>query len=158
MRQWTRSTLVQVMACRLFGAKPLPEPMLPYCQLDPRGQTSVTLESKYGSFYSWNCTWKCHLPKYRTFCRVGWGGVKDIRAMLRTSGPWVVKRRSCHSVHLDRNAGGTFTRTNLPTYFPIWLIREVYLNYDKSFPIFRALLCTDLNVINTNSIHWFHTC
>ena len=26
--------LVQVMACRLFGAKPLPEPMLAYCQLD----------------------------------------------------------------------------------------------------------------------------
>ena len=28
MRQWTGSALVQVMACRLFGAKPLPEPML----------------------------------------------------------------------------------------------------------------------------------
>ena len=27
------SALVQVMACRLFGAKPLPEPMLAYCQL-----------------------------------------------------------------------------------------------------------------------------
>ena len=25
---------VQVMACHLFGAKPLPEPMLVYCQLD----------------------------------------------------------------------------------------------------------------------------
>ena len=34
MRQWTGSALVQVMACRLFGAKPLPEPMLIYCQLD----------------------------------------------------------------------------------------------------------------------------
>ena len=34
MRQWTGSALVQVMACRLFGAKPLPEPMLAYCQLD----------------------------------------------------------------------------------------------------------------------------
>ena len=32
---WTGSALVQVMACRLFGAKPLPEPMLEYCQLDP---------------------------------------------------------------------------------------------------------------------------
>ena len=35
MHQWTGSALVQVMACRLFGAKPLSEPMLPYCQLDP---------------------------------------------------------------------------------------------------------------------------
>ena len=33
MRQWTGSTLVHVMACRLFGAKPLLEPMLDYCQL-----------------------------------------------------------------------------------------------------------------------------
>ena len=32
MRQWNGSALVQVMACRLFGANPLPEPMLPYCQ------------------------------------------------------------------------------------------------------------------------------
>ena len=35
MCQWTGSALVQVMACRLFGAKPLPEPMLPYYQLNP---------------------------------------------------------------------------------------------------------------------------
>ena len=35
MRQWTGSTLVQVMACHLFGTKPLPEPTLAYCLLDP---------------------------------------------------------------------------------------------------------------------------
>ena len=29
-RHRSGSTLVQVMACRLFGAKPLPEPMLQY--------------------------------------------------------------------------------------------------------------------------------
>ena len=34
MRQRTGSSLVQVvMACRLFGAEPLPEPTLVYCQL-----------------------------------------------------------------------------------------------------------------------------
>ena len=33
MRHWTGSALIQVMACRLFGAKPLPEPMQSYCQL-----------------------------------------------------------------------------------------------------------------------------
>ena len=31
MRQWIGSALVEVMACRLFGAKPLPQPMLTYC-------------------------------------------------------------------------------------------------------------------------------
>ena len=30
MRQRIRSALVQIMACRLFSAKPLPEPMLSY--------------------------------------------------------------------------------------------------------------------------------
>ena len=31
MRQLTGSALVQIMACRLIGAKPLSEPMLEYC-------------------------------------------------------------------------------------------------------------------------------
>ena len=34
MRQWTGSALVQIMTCRLFGAKPFSTPMLGYCQLD----------------------------------------------------------------------------------------------------------------------------
>ena len=41
MRQWTGSALAQIMACRLFGTKPLSKPMLAYCQLDPEEQTSV---------------------------------------------------------------------------------------------------------------------
>ena len=52
MRQWTGSGLVQVMACRLFGAKPLPEPMLAYCQLDSQEQISVKLESEFYDFHS----------------------------------------------------------------------------------------------------------
>ena len=38
--QWSGSSLVQIMACRLFGAKPLSEPMLTYCQLYRWEQTS----------------------------------------------------------------------------------------------------------------------
>ena len=45
MHQLTGIALIRVMACRLFGAKPLPEPMLAYCQLDPWEQTSVKFES-----------------------------------------------------------------------------------------------------------------
>ena len=40
MHRWTMATLVQIMPCRLNGAKPLSEPMLAYCQLQ---QTSVKL-------------------------------------------------------------------------------------------------------------------
>ena len=35
MRQWTRSALVQIMACRLFGAKPLFKPMLFFFSIGP---------------------------------------------------------------------------------------------------------------------------
>ena len=35
IRQGTGSALIQIMACRLFWAKPLSQPMLVYCQLDP---------------------------------------------------------------------------------------------------------------------------
>ena len=49
MRQWSGSALVQIMACRLDGAKPLSEPMLMYCQLDPREHISMKffLQWKY---------------------------------------------------------------------------------------------------------------
>ena len=52
MRQCTWLSLVQVVACRLFGAKPLPEPMLLICQLDPWEQVSVKLEFEFYPFHT----------------------------------------------------------------------------------------------------------
>ena len=57
----TQSALVQIMACHLFGAKPLSDPMLTYCQFDPQEYTSVKFESKYQTFVSWKCFSKCRL-------------------------------------------------------------------------------------------------
>ena len=37
MRQWTGQALVHVMACRLFGTKPLPEAMRVYMSIGPLG-------------------------------------------------------------------------------------------------------------------------
>ena len=51
LRQWIGSTLVQAVASRLFGAKPLPEAVLTYYRLEPYKQTSV-LGSKYKTFHS----------------------------------------------------------------------------------------------------------
>ena len=48
--------LVQVMACCLLGARPLPESMLIYCLLGPFEQTSVKSESKWKTFHSWKCS------------------------------------------------------------------------------------------------------
>ena len=57
MWQWIRSALVQIMACCLFGTKPLSKPMLGYCQLD----TSVKFESNHKTFHSWKSISRCHL-------------------------------------------------------------------------------------------------
>ena len=71
MRWSTGSSLVQAMACRLFCAKPLPEPMLLYCQLDSWEQVSGKFELKFYHFHTRKCIWKCLLPKWRPFCRMG---------------------------------------------------------------------------------------
>ena len=57
MRHQTSTSLVQIMACCLFGAKPLSKPMM-YCQL---GQTSITLYSKFKHFCSRKCFWNHRL-------------------------------------------------------------------------------------------------
>ena len=67
MRRWTGPSLVQVMACRLFGAKPLPEPKLANFQLDSWEQISVKFLLKFHHFYLRKCIWMCRLPKWRPF-------------------------------------------------------------------------------------------
>ena len=42
------------MACRLFGAKPISESMLPYCQLGRKKHISVKIHLKFKTFYSSN--------------------------------------------------------------------------------------------------------
>ena len=71
MRQWIGSALVEIMACRLFAAKPLSKPRLDYCQLDPKEQTSVKFQSNYKIFHSRKCIWKYRLPTWRPFCPGG---------------------------------------------------------------------------------------
>ena len=71
IRQWTGSSLVQVMACRLFGAKPLPETLLAYSQLDPPGHISMKLELEFYHFIKKTCNWKCCVPKWQPFCPRG---------------------------------------------------------------------------------------
>ena len=61
MYQWIWSSLVQIMACRLDGAKPLSEPMLTYSQLGHKEHNSVKYQSKFEHFHSRKCIWKCRL-------------------------------------------------------------------------------------------------
>ena len=51
------------MASRLSGAKPLPEPMLAYCQLDSWEYISVvTFELELFHFHSRKCIGNCRRP------------------------------------------------------------------------------------------------
>ena len=71
MHQWIQSALVQIMAWRLFGTKPLSTPMLAYCHLDSWKQISVKFKAEFYHFHSRKCIWNCRLPKWRPFCPGG---------------------------------------------------------------------------------------
>ena len=47
-------SLVRITACRLFGANPLSEQMMVYCQLDPEEYISMKFDLKFKSFNQWN--------------------------------------------------------------------------------------------------------
>ena len=71
MFQWNGSALVQVMACRLVGTKPLPEPALTYCQLDHEEQT-LKFEWEYITVHSWKCISNCRLRNVGLLSRGRW--------------------------------------------------------------------------------------
>ena len=73
MRQWIGSALVQIMACCLFGTKPLSKPTLGYSQVDSWEHFSVKFEYEFHHFHSRKCKWRCRLPKWRPFCAGGDG-------------------------------------------------------------------------------------
>ena len=54
-------TLVQVMACLMLGAKPLPAQMLNYRQLDAQGYIWVQFYLNLKSFHSRKCIRRCRL-------------------------------------------------------------------------------------------------
>ena len=58
MRGQIMPSLVQIMACRLFGDNPLSEWMRVYCQLDPKGHILMNIYLRLASFF---CTNNGHL-------------------------------------------------------------------------------------------------
>ena len=65
MRNWNGSWLIRLMVRCLFGANPLPEPMLTYWQLDHWEQTAV---NSFMEMHDDVIKWK-HLPRYWPFVR-----------------------------------------------------------------------------------------
>ena len=71
MHHWNGSALVQVMACCLFGTKPLPASMLAYCQLDSWEQILGNSNRNSINFIQEKYIWNCRLPKWQPFCPGG---------------------------------------------------------------------------------------
>ena len=71
MGQWTGSAVVQIMACRLEGCKPLFEPMLTYCQLDFNEYISMNFYLKFKYFHSRKMHLNMSSAKWWTFCPGG---------------------------------------------------------------------------------------
>ena len=62
------SALIQVMAYCLLGAKPLPETMGTFCQLNTHKHVSITFDP-IQTFLLKNIHLKCRLQNYDIFCR-----------------------------------------------------------------------------------------
>ena len=71
IRRWTVSALVQVMACRLGGAKPLSEPMMTYCPWDPKEHISMKFYLKFKYFHLKKMRLNMSSTKWRPFCPGG---------------------------------------------------------------------------------------
>ena len=67
MCQQHRPSLVQIIACRLFDAKPLSEPMLEHCQMDTYEQTWVKFFHRNLNIFIYKMRLKMSTAKWRPF-------------------------------------------------------------------------------------------
>ena len=81
MHRWTGPALIRVMTCRLSGAKPLLEPMLQNCQLDPWEQSPVKFESRYKAFHSCKCVSNCRLRNGDHFVQGRWVNALQVHVL-----------------------------------------------------------------------------
>ena len=64
-----RPSVAQIMACRRIDVKSLSEPILPYCQMDPKEYISVKFYLKFPNFHSRRYALKCRSSgNWRPFC------------------------------------------------------------------------------------------
>ena len=140
------------MACHLFRIKSLSEPMLPFCQLDPKEYISLKFYLEFKSFNSRKCTWTCRLPKWPPSCVASI--CKCVASLV-----WV---SLCYSQFQD-------THNRYPIYH-MWCLRTQSLHsafcishccvvyYRKTFSInrtkFQSLNFLVFSCSCLHSIHW----
>ena len=83
MRRWIGSALFQILACCLFGTKPLSNPTLGYCQFDSYEQTSGKFFIKIQNFSFPKMHLKISSAKWRPFLSRG----RWVKAVCRSDSP-----------------------------------------------------------------------
>ena len=68
MRWQNRPSLVQIMACCLFGAEPLSEPMVAFCQVGPLGTNFSEILIRIQAFSFKKIRSKMSSAKWHPFC------------------------------------------------------------------------------------------
>ena len=104
MRQWIRTALVQIMACRLFGAKPLSKPMLVYCHVNwmlrNKCQWNFLIQIQKFSFIKMHL--KVSSAKWWPFCSglsvLIWLVVNVKQDLSQVAAIWSPWRRWCHTL------------------------------------------------------------
>ena len=71
MRQWSGSALVQIIACRLFGAKPSLNQWVIIVHWAVRNKHQWNFNQNTNLFINDNAFELCRLPKWRLFCLGG---------------------------------------------------------------------------------------
>ena len=91
MRKWIGSALVQIKACRLFGAKPLPESNADFLLIWSLGTNLNEIRIKIQSFSFTENAWKCRLRYGGHFAQ----GASLKRVGLCWCVAWPLRGRSC---------------------------------------------------------------
>ena len=91
MAQYTISSLVHIMACRLFGDKPLFEAIMVYCLLDCTEHISMKFCLKFQSFNSRKCIVTYRLPKWWPSCL----GLNHVNVLSTCKASYRILKRGC---------------------------------------------------------------
>ena len=131
MHQWFWSALVQIMACRLFGAKPLSKPMLGYCQLAIR--SSVKCYSNSNSFIRESAS-------ENIVCKM---------AAILSRGSWVK-----HQSAVNPTSTGPLMY-NTPTWFPSCMMMYVikWKHFPCCWPFVRGIQQSPVNSAHKGQCH-----
>ena len=124
------------MTCRLFGAKPLTEPMLINYQFYRMGHISIKLYLKFKKFHSRKCIWKCRLQKCRPFVSASmW-----FNGMVQCSGT-------------KHSTSSTAERVGAPV--PSWvLVGHQSKCRARSEDLATRLVCTHLGMLPASTLVW----